>query len=819
LAKSILRYGKTRDAALISAAAQRILDRIVFLRICEEFGFEEMGSLLEMGQHEDGFWPLFLEEHEKRYSRIYDGILFPASGEDDPTGVDRHLRSWWLKGRIFRDIVQPLYYPNPYRFDVVPIELLGGIYERYLGKRLRVIGNDVEDEFKPEHQRTKGAVYTPPWVVRRIVHKTLAPIIEGMDPEALLQVRICDPACGSAGFLLGVFDELEGRMLSWFEAHPGDRRRSSFTAETEDGRRLTPEIARRLINGCLFGVDIDAEAVEIARMSLALKFLERTAASGGEPDALLRGIGLNIKQGNSLVGPDIVGLGLDGDRVVRETMPFDWSSRSTGFGAVMAEGGFDAVVGNPPYIEVKRYKEWMPLQYAYLKDGGIYETTVQGKTDIAMPFMEKGLKLLRPEGRLGFIIQNRFFKTDYGEIVRAWLRREKAISEVEDFRDIQIFPGRTTYTAILILQKNSPSVRYKTFSSLPEAQSDRPSVRSTIPWDAIDENVWSFDQPDLLQVHRDLARRHGTIGGRPGLQISVGLQTLYGKLYQFEPIEVKARTVIGKNGEGETITLEKAALRPLCRNREFHPFRVDNADAWVIFPYDVKGDSASEIQWTEFRERFPKTAGYLETRKRKIMSVVEVEKGAERWHLYKYPKNLVAQTRAKVLFPMTIEDTAAAVDVIGDVYQDNVNINSISFSGISIPQMKSIAALFNSSAFNALARLKSGLNDAGWRKFNRQYAELVPFPAAILDDESIVNRLAKLADQITDLQAKAVRDATEGVKGAFRATLDALWLKLDEEVEQAYGLNREQKGVLKKYPRRVDRVDLLVRQSSAPEEE
>ncbi len=138
LAKSILRYGKEREPACISAAAQRILDRIIFLRICEEFGYEETGTLLEMGQHEDGFWDLFLKEHDRRYCKIYDGILFPASGEDDPTGIDSRLRSWWLKGRIFREITDSLYFPYPYRFDVVPLELLGGIYERYLGKRLRV---------------------------------------------------------------------------------------------------------------------------------------------------------------------------------------------------------------------------------------------------------------------------------------------------------------------------------------------------------------------------------------------------------------------------------------------------------------------------------------------------------------------------------------------------------------------------------------------------------------------------------------------------------------------------------------------------------
>jgi len=819
LAKSIIRYEKVREVALVSAAAQRILDRIIFLRICEAFGFEELGTLLEMGQHPDGFWPLFLEEHEKRYGRVYDGILFPASEEDDPSGVDKHLRSWWLKGKIFREITDTLYYPNPYRFDVIPIELLGGIYEQYLGKRLRIVGSRVEDEYKPEYQRTKGAVYTPPWVVQRIVEKTLSPLLEGKDPQALLQLRVLDPACGSAGFLLGVFDHLEGRILSWFADKPGDKRRPDFVVETEDGLQLTPEVSQHIINHCIYGVDIDAEAVEVARMSLALRYAEKAALLCGEPHLFLQGIGLNIKQGNSLVGPDVVGLGMDAERVIQETMPFDWHSHTTGFGKVMKEGGFDAIVGNPPYIEVKRYKEWMPAQYKYLKESGRYETTNQGKTDISMPFMEQGMKLLRPDGRLGFIIQNRFFKTDYGELVRAWLKRNQAVAEIEDFRDLQIFEGRTTYTAIIILQKNSPSLRYQTYASLALAQAGRPSVDSVLKWDAVNANVWSFDQPDLLEVYQDLARRHKTIGQHARLQISVGLQTLYGRFYQFEPVEVRPRVVVGRNGDGEEISLEKAALRPLCRNRGFYPFRKNNADAWVIFPYDIENGQASEIGWQEFKHRYPKTAFYLEERKRKIMNGVEMEKGASRWHLYRYPKNLASQASPKVLFPMTIEDTVATVDPEGDVYQDNVNVNSISFDGASSAQLNAIAAVFNSTLFNALAKLKAGLNDAGWRKFNRQYAELVPFPVAIIEDPDIVKQLSALADKISALQEKSVNADSEGAKTGFRATIESLWDQLDAIVEEVYGLTGAQKKVLKKYPRRINRFDLLTRQAVVPEDE
>ncbi len=812
LAKTILRYGKIRDSSLISAAAQRILDRIIFLRICEEIGFEELGTLMEMGRNEDGFWPLFLEGMENRYCKVYDGILFPASGEDDPTGVESHLRTWWLRGKIFREIVDSLYYPNPYRFDVVPIELLGGIYERYLGKKLRVVGNDVTDEFKFEYQRTKGAVYTPRWVVRKILERTLDPLTEGLTPGQLLQLKILDPSCGSASFLLGVFEYLVGKIEQYFEANPNSIDKGSFLVKMDEEWNIRPEIAYKIINECIYGVDIDPEAVEVARMSLALRYLEKTSVLTGEPNLLLNGIGLNIRQGNSLVGPDVVGLLDHSDKVVKECMPFDWYNPKTGFGAVMQTGGFDAIVGNPPYIEVKRYKDWMPSQYEYLKESGNYETTLQGKTDIAMPFMERGLTLLKPSGRLGYIIQNRFFKTEYGESVRSWLIKHKGIAEIHDFRDIQIFPKRTTYTAIMILQKNCPDIKYRTYLDYESAFEWKPSVESKLDWKNMDSGIWAFDQPDLLEVYEDLVKRHGTIGSHPELQISVGLQTLYGKVYQLEPIEVKPRTIIGLNGFGDQVTVERAATRPLCRNRGFYPFRQNNADAWVIFPYDVEDGKAKEIEWKEFKERFPKTADYLEEKKKVILKDVETEKGPNRWHLYTYPKNIVSQAVPKVLFPMTIEDTMATVDLEGDVYQDNVRVNSISSQYFNQSQLVCLAAVLNSSVFNALAKVKAGMSDSGWRQLNKQFLDPMPFPVHSLNDKKTVDTLSSIASKIMKLQEQSIMAENEGEKQAYKSSLDSLWNDLDKNAEDFFQLTDSQKEIIRKYPRRVNRVDLLTRQ-------
>jgi hypothetical protein len=816
LAASMVRNEQERDPLVLSAAPQRILDRIVFLRMCEELGLEEFGALNTMANHDDGFWPIFMEKHEHRYRRVYDGILFPHREEDDPTGVEGKLRSWWLKGRVFQDIVRALYFPSPYRFNVLPLQLLGGIYEKYLGKRLLVVGNKVDDEYKPEYQRTKGAVYTPPWVVRRVVRRTLAPLTEGVDPERILALRVLDPACGSASFLLGAYDHLERAILDWFAAHPRDHRRTQFLMERDDGPGLSASTVRRIIDGCLFGVDIDAEAVEVARMSLALRLLERCARDEAEePKDLLAGIGKNIRHGNSLVEPDILGLGFDAGAVKR-TMPFRWSDPKYGFGEIIHAGGFDAVVGNPPYIEVKRYKEWMPDMYRYLKEGGRYETATEGKTDISMPFMERAVKLLRPGGRLGFIIQNRFFKTEYGALARRWLRRNSLLESVDDFRDIQIFAGRTTYTAILVLQPGSRSCKYRSFADHAGAAADRPSGHATVKLDDLDDGVWSLDQPDLLDVHRELARRHGTIGQHQEMSISVGLQTLYGKLYQLQAVAVGPRTVRARNGEAAEAVFERKALRPLCRNRGFYPFRRDNADAWVIFPYEVTGDEFREIRWAEWKERFPKTAHYLEQNRATLREKVELEDGKDRWHLYTRPQNLVAQARPKVLFPSTIEDTLASADPAGEVYQDNVRINSLAVPGVDL---LALAAVINSTTFSALARAKAGLSDSGWRQFNRQFADLVPFPLRRLKEQANAERLASLGARIQGLQGELVTTKGEGQQEAVRGGLTGLWEDLDAEVDRLYELTKAEQEVIARYPRLVSRVELPLRAAGVSEDD
>src|SRR5262249_49372337 len=158
-----------------------------------------------------------------------------------------------------------------------------------------------------------------------------------------------------------------------------------------------------------------------------------------------------------------------------------------------------------------------------------------------------------------------------------------------------------------------------------------------------------------------------------------------------------------------TVEIERAALRSLCRNRGFAPLGRALVDAFVIFPYDGE----REIRWREFAARFPRAAAYLHARQRVIARAVELHEGEDRWHLYTSPQNLVALARPKLLFPMTVRRTVAAVDEHGDVYPDNVNVNAL-LSMQKDVDLYALAGLFCSSIFDQLARLHAGQAQGGF---------------------------------------------------------------------------------------------------------
>lgn len=387
-----------------------------------------------------------------------------------------------VDSNLLAEIIESLYFPKSrYRFDAIGVELLGSIYERYLGSTIRVTPQRVKVEEKPEVRKAGGVYYTPKYIVDYIVKNTVGKVIEGKTPKQIEKIKILDPACGSGSFLLGAYQYLIDYHIKYYREHPKEAQTLHlfpyYKMNPEEFTLPLHEKAKILRNN-IFGVDIDPQAVEITMMSLYLKALEGERGLLPKKQHLLPSLSNNIKCGNSLIGYDIfdnpsqpllTSRGGDSpsnpplkvrggrgscdlsDEEKSRINPFDWNSKTAGFGEIMENGGFDVVIGNPPYVRIQAMKEWAPVEVELYKKR--YKTAQTGNYDIYVVFVEKGFSLLKKGGYLGYILPHKFFQAQYGEPLRKMITDNKSLLKIVDFADCQIFEGASTYTNLLFLTK------------------------------------------------------------------------------------------------------------------------------------------------------------------------------------------------------------------------------------------------------------------------------------------------------------------------------------------------------------------------------
>ncbi|MFZ2423179.1 MAG: N-6 DNA methylase, partial [Anaerolineae bacterium] len=499
----------------VNWAVQQTIDRIVFLRICEARNletYEQLRALLNGGHTYARLWELF-----RRADLRYNSGLFHFSEErgraEAPDTLTPGLE---IDDRVLKDIIEHLYYPqSPYEFSVLPADILGHVYERFLGKVIRLTpGRQVKIEEKPEVRKAGGVYYTPTYIVDYIVRQTVGPLLEGKTPahgrSPGSPPRVADIACGSGSFLLGAYQYLLDWHLAYYLEEPErwlKGKRPALERVSGGATRLTIEERKRILMDHLYGVDIDPQAVEVTKLSLLLKVLEGEGVAGQLSlgvERVLPDLGRNIKCGNSLIGPEFYDgkLDLPDDETARRVNAFDWHKE---FPQVMAAGGFDAIIGNPPYIRIQALQEWAPLEVEHYKRA--YRAASKGNYDIYVVFVEKGLRLLNEKGLLGFILPNKFLTTDYGRPLRELIVEKKALSAVVDFGHHQVFEQATTYTCLLFLAgSRATTFRYVSAEPRPENLSQVLEYR-TIATDTLNGDSWVITDDASPAVYERLASK------------------------------------------------------------------------------------------------------------------------------------------------------------------------------------------------------------------------------------------------------------------------------------------------------------------------
>ncbi len=410
----------------LNFAVQRILDRLIFLRIAEERGIETFGQLSALTAGPN-IYPRLCEIFEKADFRYNSGLFHFEKEPGRDESPDRLTLGLTLDDAVLKEIISSLYYPkSPYAFSVIPADTLGHVYEQFLGKVIYLTeGHRAHVDEKPEVRKAGGVYYTPTYIVNYIVTQTVGPLVEGRSPKQVEKLRILDPACGSGSFLLGAYEFLLDWHLKYYLAHePEDWARKKNPpiyeiASKADGSghgqknwQLTSAERKRILKHNLYGVDIDAQAVEVTKLSLLLKVLEGEARElrGKQLDfhRVLPDLGSNIKCGNSLIGSDFyqqADLPMFDDEARIKINAFDWAHE---FKPILDGGGFDAVIGNPPYDVMEKERgaaSWPHDALAgYAKSKDELSPALGGKLNLFRFFLVQKIRLCREMGNTGLIV-------------------------------------------------------------------------------------------------------------------------------------------------------------------------------------------------------------------------------------------------------------------------------------------------------------------------------------------------------------------------------------------------------------------------------
>ncbi len=624
----------------ILRCTQKLLDRVLFCAFCEARGLLPPRTVRNAFTHRNPYNPEPVWENFRGLFRAvdvgnaglripaYNGGLFAPDGSLDALVVPDDVCAF------FRDLAEYDYRPAREVAEadetaevrsVIDVDILGHIFEQSITD-LERIRQDLEsgegpgDETQAKSRRKKeGAFYTPAFITRYCVEQTLGGVaqirFEALrqrheaeaiatarkalaDPktydlaalnepqrkalirfweawqEELKGLRILDPACGSGAFLIEAFDQLH----ALYEI-------SNARLEELRGHRTLFDLDRQILQHNLYGVDINAEAIQICQLSLWIK----TAAHG----KVLTSLDHTVREGNSVVGDPAA-----------HPKAFDWQAA---FPEVFAEGGFDVVVGNPPYIR----QEWLaPFKPYWEKRYRSYH----GVADIFVYFFEQGVELLRPGGQLAFITSGSWVRGSFGAPLRKFLAANARMVSMVDFGEFQPFEdAEMIRPSITTVAKEAPGGEMRLFKWLtsgrpPETLSNEIAAAPTVRSERLGESAWELEAENALQLRSKLAMRHRTLHEFTGGRIFYGIKTGLTEAY-----------VVDQTTRDQLIAMDPSCepfIRPFAQGTHLRPWYIEDSQQYLIalrssanflWPWSDKRDDAERI----FRDTHPSVFEHL----------------------------------------------------------------------------------------------------------------------------------------------------------------------------------------------------------------
>lgn len=650
--------------------------------------------------------------------------------------------------------------------------------------------------------------------------------------QRVFELNVLDPAMGCGTFLIRVVEYLSYQII---DAQETSKRLGIETVDqTKEQRQVydSNRARRQVAKHCLYGVDVNPLAVELTKASLWL----RTLASEQPPVVLDHHlkpgnslVGSDIEGNEKLeqsepqqqleaianvytadeFGLDTVpadayermatAIVMDVDENV-ETDAWEWIEEAQWFQDAQqwadeddyfhwklefpdvfddttsdrCDGsGFDAVIGNPPYVRIQNIKKTDPATATYLDEK--YETTHQNY-DFSLPFTEKGYELLREDGVFGYIETKKWIQGEYGKKLREYLVEQQAIHELVDFGDQQIFPGACTYTVLLFLRKNTTDVfRYANINDLHHSIDQLRCIQTADQFvhddmytyresfDTLGSSPWVFTLPEEREILNNI-EQHPTLGSISDT-IFVGLQTSADAVYIVDIEEENDGELrVYSNALDQHCTIEKDITRPILRGKDIEKWTVTENDHRLIFPYqtDSKTDTYDLFSKRTLRQEYPNAWEYLNENKSQLLGRADVHE--EAWWGYPYPKNLEKFSTEKLMTRVLTNQSSLAIDWDGSfafVGGGNAGGYGITVEDGTI-RYEALLALLNSALLEWTLKKESSQFRGGYYSYAKRYIEKLPICVDEMDTVVRIepNRTRTVEDALTD-RSTTIIDSVE----------------------------------------------------------
>jgi type I restriction-modification system DNA methylase subunit len=763
LARNFKNHNPELDGEILTEVTQRTLDRLVFLRFLEDKLIEPKYYVSEFGEKGNA-WREFIALC-RRLDNIYNGIVFKKHDILDRPNLK-------VDEIQFADLCEELAHINsPYDFNSIPIHILGNIYERFLGKVIVVTDKRAKVEPKPEIRKAGGVYYTPEYIVRYIVDNAVRRLIAGKSPRQIALMRFADIACGSGSFLIAIYDLLLRYHRDWYNEN-ADKAEKAGCAKRDDGYwHLSLKQKREILLNNIYGVDIDHQAVEVAQLSLYLKLLEEETTSSAHEyqlefrETLLPSLADNIKQGNSLIASDFSVIPEDLVRV----HAFDWPIQ---FSTIMKAGGFDAIVGNPPWGAT-----FDEPQLAYFREK--HHEIIVRMIDSYMYFVHKSVSLLRDGGAFGMILPDVLLYQTDSQKLRELLAKKMSLTFISNMGNVF---ERVTRPAciVMFIKKVIPnnSIFVADFSSVPKEEkpdllagiSSYSKVRQTKLLKVPGCQFTTSGLANFLlweRVNRCPSNRLADIVDDDGIQRGVSPDLK-------EAFIVDQKTVKEWN-------LEREKLRPvLTGGKHIKRYDIDRPDLLLIY-----------MQREDDYRRFPNICSFIGQFKKKITCREVKEKKHSYYSLHRAREERIFLKPQKLLGVITEDEIVIALDDQGAFATDGLYLFALK-KGID---PRYVMGILNSKLFVVIYRLLS-------LEEGRVLAQVKPtvlanLPIRTLDlgnhvEKSEYDGMISLVEKIISLKPCLRTAQTDSERAALQNALSATDRQIDELAYKLYGLSEKE---------------------------